>query len=126
MLPTEKMRNPAGCRFVGKQGCGAGAAFRTVRGIAVLDGRSRQMRRGAALAAALACALVAAPPAHAGGLLDFLFGGDRASPQPQPPAYAEPAPGLGPIVPAPLAPQSVRQGDVSTGHVVAYCVRLCD
>jgi hypothetical protein len=30
------------------------------------------------------------------------------------------------VMPAPLGPQSVRQGNGDTGHVVAYCVRLCD
>ena len=33
---------------------------------------------------------------------------------------------LGPVAPAPLAPESVRQSGGSTGRVVAYCVRLCD
>jgi hypothetical protein len=67
----------------------------------------------------LAAAAVA-NPARA-GFLDFLFGGsDRQTPSA--PSYAEP----GTVAPAPLAPQSVRQGNGDTGHGVAYCVRLCD
>ena len=63
-------------------------------------------------------------PAQAGGLFDFLFGGqDRQPPPPRLQSYAEPSV---PVEPAPLGPQSVRQGSGDTGHVVAYCVRLCD
>jgi hypothetical protein len=78
------------------------------------------------MAGALAVALCPPGVAHAGGLFDFLFGGDRGG-QDRPPApvesYAEPS---APIAPAPLGPESVRQSSGSTGHEVAYCVRLCD
>src|SRR5271163_4269761 len=75
------------------------------------------------LAAALAAATVAASPARA-GMFDFLLGDqDRQPPPPPAQSYAEPST---PVVPAPLGPQSVRQGNGDTGHVVAYCVRLCD
>ena len=81
----------------------------------------------AVLAAALAAAALPAGTAHAGGLFDFLFGdSDRQPPPPPPQSYAQPSPPVGPVMPAPLAPESVRQGGGSTGHLVAYCVRLCD
>jgi hypothetical protein len=79
----------------------------------------------AALLAAFAIAAIAPASARAGGLFDFLFGNsDQQQPPPPPPeSYAEPS---APVAPAPLGPQSVRQGNGDTGHVVAYCVRLCD
>jgi uncharacterized protein DUF2865 len=79
----------------------------------------------AALLAAFAIAALAPASARAGGLLDFLFGNsDQQQPPPPPPeSYAEPS---APVAPAALGPQSVRQGNGDTGHVVAYCVRLCD
>ena len=90
--------------------------------------RRRQLQWCAAvLAAALSAAALSPGTAHAGGLFDFLFGdSDRQPPPPAPQSYAEPSPPVGPVMPAPLAPESVRQGGGSTGHVVAYCVRLCD
>jgi len=87
--------------------------------------RTRSAWDATVVVAALAVALAAAGPARAGGLFDFLFGeSDRQPPPAQ--SYAEPSAPLGPIVPAPLGPESVRQSGGSTGHVVAYCVRLCD
>jgi hypothetical protein len=75
---------------------------------------------------ALAAAFCAPSAAQAGGLFDFLFGGNGGG-QYRPPApvesYAEPS---APVAPAPLGPESVRQSSGSTGHEVAYCVRLCD
>lgn len=70
-------------------------------------------------------ALVVVPnPAHA-GFFDFLFGGaqQQRAPQPDVNSYATPS---APVAPAPLGPESVRQSDTGTGHVVAFCVRLCD
>jgi len=82
--------------------------------------------RAAVLAGALAAVDVAPAPAHAGGFFDFLFGNSQDQP-PQPQSYAEPPPpALGRVAPAPLGPESVRQGGGSSGRVVAYCVRLCD
>jgi hypothetical protein len=60
-------------------------------------------------------------PAKA-GFFDFLFGGPDKGPNPSASSYAEP----GPISPPPLGQESVRQNAESTGHSVAYCVRLCD
>ena len=81
----------------------------------------------AVLAGVLAVAAFAPGPAHA-GFFDFLFGDSQDQPPPpQPQSYAEPPPpALGRVAPAPLGPESVRQGGGSTGRVVAYCVRLCD
>jgi Protein of unknown function (DUF2865) len=85
----------------------------------------RSIRHAAVFAGALAVAALASAPARA-GFFDFLFGNSQDQ-APPPQSYAEPPPpGLGRVAPAPLSPESVRQGDGSTGHVVAYCVRLCD
>ncbi len=77
------------------------------------------------MAGALAAALCAPSVAHAGGLFDLFFGGDRGPDRPPAPveSYAEPS---APVAPAPHAPETVRQSNGDTGHVVAYCVRLCD
>jgi hypothetical protein len=79
----------------------------------------------ALFAGALLAAAIAASPAQAGGLFDMFFGNDRDQQPPPPPpqSYAEPS---APVMPAPLGPESVRQSGNSTGHTVAYCVRLCD
>ena len=77
------------------------------------------------IAGALAASL-APDLAQAGGLFDFLFGESREPPPAAPQYYAEPPAPLAPVAPAPLAAESVRQGGGSTGHAVAYCVRLCD
>jgi hypothetical protein len=66
--------------------------------------------------------------AYAQGFFDFLFGGPQQSPAPpaHQNAYPAPAPGIGRIAPAPLEHESVSEGAGSTGHSVAFCVRLCD
>jgi Protein of unknown function (DUF2865) len=65
-------------------------------------------------------------PASAQGLFDFLFGGFQQRP-PQEESYpAPPAPGIGRVAPAPLGQESLNDSGGSTGHTVAYCVRLCD
>ncbi len=81
----------------------------------------------AVLAGVLAVVAFAPAPAQA-GFFDFLFGDSQDQPPaPQPQSYAEPPPpALGRVAPAPLGPESVRQGGGSSGRVVAYCVRLCD
>ncbi|HEY1981403.1 MAG TPA: DUF2865 domain-containing protein [Xanthobacteraceae bacterium] len=80
---------------------------------------------GMALLGALAAAAPFPVTAQAAGLFDFLFGGQdqRPSPPARVESYAEPS---APIRPAPLPQQSVQNGGAGTGHVVAYCVRLCD
>jgi hypothetical protein len=84
--------------------------------------------RAALLAGALAAAAFTPGAAQAAGLFDFLFGNsDNQGPPPTPPqSYAEPSPPVGPVAPAPLGAESVRGGGGSTGHAVAFCVRLCD
>jgi len=86
-------------------------------------------------AAVLGCALSAAPvvaaldTASAEGIFDFLFGGaqDRWAPPSEPvPHPPPPSPGPGRIAPAPLGRENVNEGGGSTGHTVAFCVRLCD
>jgi uncharacterized protein DUF2865 len=77
-----------------------------------------EWQAAAALIGALSAALIMAAPdtAHA-GFLDFLFGGPQGGPHP--PAgvtsYAEPSGGS----------ETLRSSG-STGHGVAFCVRLCD
>jgi hypothetical protein len=84
-------------------------------------------RRAALVAAALAVALGVAVPdlAHAQGIFDFLFGGPQRPPPP--PNYPPPpAPEIGRIAPAPLGQERVNENGGTTGHGVAFCVRLCD
>ncbi len=81
--------------------------------------------RGAIAGTALAAVVAVSAPAHA-GFFDFLFGDSQDQPPP-PQSYAEPPPpALGRVAPAPLGSENVRQGGGSTGHAVAFCVRLCD
>jgi hypothetical protein len=79
----------------------------------------------AVFAGVVAGALAVAPgAARAAGLFDFLFGGPQQRQAPPPAeSYAEPS---APVAPAPLGPESVRSSGGSTGHGVAFCVRLCD
>jgi hypothetical protein len=82
--------------------------------------------RAVLLLAALAGAASLAPgAARAQGFFDFLFGGpQRPPPPPEPPP---PAPSIGRVAPAPLGgTEHVNEGAGSTGHAVAFCVRLCD
>ena len=79
--------------------------------------------------ALLIAALVGvASPARAQGFFDFLFGGSQQQQQPPPPnpELPPPPPGIGRVAPAPLGPEHVNEGAGSTGHTVAFCVRLCD
>jgi hypothetical protein len=81
--------------------------------------------RGAIAAAAVVAVAAMSAPAHA-GFFDFLFGDSPDQPPPQSYAEPPPPPGLGRVAPAPLGSENVRQGSGSTGHAVAFCVRLCD
>jgi len=82
---------------------------------------SKQMKMQAfALGGALAAAVLASAPAKA-GFFDFLFGGPDKGPHPSVSSYAEPS-----VSPPPLGQENVRQNAGSTGHGVAFCVRLCD
>lgn len=65
--------------------------------------------------------------ARAQGFFDFLFGGFQQRPVPPPELNHPPPPaGVGRVAPAPLGQESVNEGGSSTGHSVAFCVRLCD
>ena len=66
--------------------------------------------------------------ASAQGFFDFLFGGfqQRPVPPPEPNAYPPPPAELGRVAPAPLGQESINEHGGSTGHSVAFCVRLCD
>ena len=82
---------------------------------------SKQMKvRAIALGGALAAATLTGAPAQA-GFFDFLFGGPDKGPHPSVSSYADPS-----VSPPPLGQENVRQNAGSTGHGVAYCVRLCD
>jgi Protein of unknown function (DUF2865) len=84
---------------------------------------SKQLRSQAiALTSAVLAVALAAAPAKA-GFFDFLFGGPDKGPHPSVSSYADPN---APVSPPPLGQESVRQNAGSTGHGVAYCVRLCD
>jgi len=98
-------------------------------GAVVLKRCSKVLRwRAAVVAAALSAAATMSMPdaARAQGFFDFLFGGQRQQPA-RPPNYPPPpAPDVGRIAPAPLGQESVSGNGGTTGHGVAYCVRLCD
>jgi hypothetical protein len=84
--------------------------------------RRQSSWQAAALAGALALGVFAPATAHA-GFFDFLFNDRRDEPPPPAQSYAEPS---APVVPPRLGQESVRGGGGSTGHGVAFCVRLCD
>jgi len=73
-----------------------------------------------AVGGAVAATMFVGPPAQA-GFFDFLFGGPDKGPHPSVSSYAEPS-----VTPPPLGQENVRQNAGSTGHGVAFCVRLCD
>jgi hypothetical protein len=90
--------------------------------------RSRALNWRAALTGAVlaGCAgLIVPDAAQAQGFFDFLFGGPQRQQQPSP-EPAPPPPPIGRIAPVPLGSERVNEGAGSTGHGVAYCVRLCD
>jgi Protein of unknown function (DUF2865) len=67
--------------------------------------------------------------AHSEGLFDFLFGGQRdqwTAPSQNYDHPPPPAPRPGRVAPAALGQENVSEGAGSTGHGVAFCVRLCD
>ncbi|MGA8358344.1 MAG: hypothetical protein WB772_13470, partial [Xanthobacteraceae bacterium] len=72
--------------------------------------RSKQSIGHAAVLAGLLTVIGLAPAPARAGFFDFLFGNSQDQP-PQPQSYAEPPPpALGRVAPAPLGPESVRQG----------------
>jgi hypothetical protein len=91
----------------------------------------RRARARALGLAALAAAITTTLPrsAHAEGLFDFLFGGPRDQWRPPEQNYQHPpppAPLPGRVAPASLGQENINEGGGSTGHGVAFCVRLCD
>lgn len=78
----------------------------------------------------LSCALsvtLAPESVPAQGIFDFLFGNSQPHDAAPPPIHpAPPAERPGRIAPSPLGPENVNEGGGSTGHGVAFCVRLCD
>jgi hypothetical protein len=91
--------------------------------------RGRALNRRAALfaaALALAISLAASGTAHAQGFFDFLFGGPQRPPPSAPALPPAPAPEIKRVAPIPLDHERVNEGGGSTGHAVAFCVRLCD
>jgi Protein of unknown function (DUF2865) len=99
-------------------------------GVVLIGKRHRDHLKTALVIAAVSAAMSATVPglAHAQGFFDFLFGGPQR-PEPQPPSYNYPPPppeGVGRIAPAPLPQEHITGGEGSTGHGVAFCVRLCD
>jgi hypothetical protein len=70
--------------------------------------------------------IVTPQAAHAQGFFDFLFGGPQRPPPPPPNYPPPPVAPIGRVAPAPLGQENVNIEGGSTGHGVAYCVRLCD
>ena len=94
----------------------------------VLRRRSKRLKWRAAVLAGALCAIatLSAPgAAQAQGFFDFLFGGPQRQ-APPPPNYPPPPPEIGRIAPAPLGQERVNENAGTTGHGVAFCVRLCD
>lgn len=90
--------------------------------------RLRKQTKAAFLAGALAAAGVIAPgSAQAQGFFDFLFGGPQRPAAPPTTNYPPPPPpGVGRVAPPPMEQERINGGEASTGHGVAFCVRLCD
>jgi hypothetical protein len=94
-------------------------------GAVVLRRRSKWLKWGVLAGALCVAAIMTAPgAAHAQGFFDFLFGGPQQ--RPPPPSYPPPPPAIGRIAPAPLGQERVNENAGTTGHGVAFCVRLCD
>jgi len=90
--------------------------------------RLREHVKAAILVGLLSAVGVSAPgSAQAQGFFDFLFGGpQRPAPPPTTNYPPPPPPGVGRIAPPPMDQERVNGGEASTGHGVAFCVRLCD
>ena len=63
--------------------------------------------------------------ARAEGFLDFIFGAPQERSAPPPPVNTSIPPPVR-VAPPPLERETVHRGSGSTGHSVAFCVRLCD
>jgi Protein of unknown function (DUF2865) len=106
-----------------RKGCESGGGGATSRTVTI---RAATLAAGMLMAAFL---LFGANTARSEeGFFDFLFGGSRRW---EPPSHSydhppAPAPVPGRIAPAALGNESVSEGGGTTGHGVAFCVRLCD
>jgi hypothetical protein len=78
----------------------------------------------------LAAATMTAPEMARGeGFFDFLFGGPQQQWTPPSQNYQHPPPPVPRptrVAPAALEQENIHEGGGSTGHGVAFCVRLCD
>jgi hypothetical protein len=102
----------------------------------MLTGCHRAQKRAKAGAAMLvigtlvAASMTAMPgAARAEGFFDFLFGGQQRPWTPPSQTYEHPPPPEprpARVAPAPLERENISEGGGSTGHGVAFCVRLCD
>lgn len=91
----------------------------------VVRGCSERLIWCAALVAATLFAAVVPDAARAQNIFDFLFG--HPYQPPPPPNYPPPpSPQIGRVAPAPLGSERVNENAGTTGHGVAFCVRLCD
>jgi Protein of unknown function (DUF2865) len=89
--------------------------------------RLRKQVKVALLAGALAAGVAVPGSAQAQGFFDFLFGGPQHPAPPPTTNYPPPPPpGVGRVAPPPMEQERINGGEASTGHGVAFCVRLCD
>lgn len=87
-------------------------------------GRSTDVMWRAALVAVALIATSVPDAVRAEGIFDFLF---RPYQPPPPPSYPPPpTPDIKRVAPAPLGSERVNENAGTTGHGVAFCVRLCD
>jgi Protein of unknown function (DUF2865) len=100
---------------------------RSVAGVIKRHSRALEMRAVVIVGAFAVANMTVLDSACAEGFFDFLFGGfQRPAPPVEPNAHPPPPAGVGRVAPAPLGQESVTEGGGSTGHTVAFCVRLCD
>jgi hypothetical protein len=95
----------------------------------VADRYSGHAKRRAGILGCALLVMLAPERVSAQGLFDFLFGNSqpRDVAPPSPPTHPPPpAERPGRIAPAALDQENVSEGGGSTGHGVAFCVRLCD
>jgi hypothetical protein len=101
--------------------------FLVVRAVLRLRESESSKMRAALLFGVLAISSlpVVTGPARAEGFLDFIFGHPQEQAAPAPPANMSVQPPAR-VAPPPLDRETVHRGGGSTGHSVAFCVRLCD
>jgi hypothetical protein len=85
--------------------------------------RARTVLLFGVLVAFSLAAMTGAPRAE--GFLDFIFGAPQERAAPPPPVNTAVPPPVR-VAPPPLEHETVHRSSGSTGHSVAFCVRLCD